>query len=184
MVPGRGTMTSSDPPGALTDAPTSGTIKRLFTEALDSRHGCNATGIAYTVMPEVNAVEEIWCKLLLNDGSVYVGAVYRPPKADAKYPNPLLDHMNLYMLGGTIIMADRYQFVHYNGYSSDTVKVLSGVPQGSVLAPLLFLLFIDDIVEAVNVEADDCMIYSEIKDIGDQVDLNSFLNNVAQWCRE
>lgn len=103
-------------------------------------------------------------------------------KLIAKLGNgPIIDWIRDYL-------SDRHQFVHYNGHSSDTVKVLSGVPQGSVLAPLLFLLFIDDIVETVNVKirlfADDCMIYSEIKGIGDQVALNISLNSVAQWCRE
>ncbi|KAL3198016.1 hypothetical protein MRX96_044547 [Rhipicephalus microplus] len=42
IVPGGARMTSSDPPGALTDAFVNGTIKRLFTAAPDSGHGGNA----------------------------------------------------------------------------------------------------------------------------------------------
>ncbi|KAL3186412.1 hypothetical protein MRX96_027460 [Rhipicephalus microplus] len=42
IVPGGAQMTSSDPPGALTDAFVNRTIKRLFTAAPDSGHGGNA----------------------------------------------------------------------------------------------------------------------------------------------
>lgn len=81
-------------------------------------------GIAYTVMPEVNSVEAVWCKLLLKDGYVYVGAVYRPPNADASYLNPLLDYMNLHMLGGRIIMAGDFNLPDVN-WSSLSLGPLS-----------------------------------------------------------
>lgn len=106
----------------------------------------------------------------------------------------LISKLTEKLSNGTIVgwisdyLLNRYQFVQYNRHNSDTVKFLSGVPQGSVLAPLLFLLFIDDIVETLNVKirlfADDCMLYSEIKDINDQIALNNSLHNVAQWCRD
>jgi len=53
-----------------------------------------------------------------------------------------------------------------DGYMSQEASVLSGVPQGTVLDPLLFLIFINDITENISspirLFADDCLIYREI----------------------
>lgn len=85
-------------------------------------------------------------------------------------------------------LSDRYQYMEYNDYVSDTVLVLSGVPQGSVLAPLLFLLYINDITNHVDVNirlfADDCVLYHTIKTQDDQIKLNNSLYKVAQWCSD
>ena len=64
-------------------------------------------------------------------------------------------------------LSERSQKVVLDGQASDPVPVLSGVPQGSFLGPVLFLVFINDLPEnirsSVRLFADDCVLYRNIK---------------------
>jgi hypothetical protein len=86
------------------------------------------------------------------------------------------------------ILSDRKQKVVIDGISSDIVRVTSGVPQGSVIGPLLFLIYINylysRIISKIRLFADDAVIYREISDDADIETLSSELNNVNLWCHE
>ena len=69
--------------------------------------------------------------------------------------------------------------------SSSFVPVLSGVPQGTVLGPLMFLLYINDIAKGINsplrLFADDCVLYKVINGVEDTNRLQEDLNKLSEW---
>lgn len=83
-------------------------------------------------------------------------------------------------------LSDRKQCVVVGGKKSGTEAVMSGVPQGSVLGPLLFLVYINDIVtttsSCIRLFADDCVIYRTVSDFNDVSTLQKDLNNINSWC--
>ena len=79
----------------------------------------------------------------------------------------------------------RSQFVSVNGYQSQSVPVTSGVPQGSVLGPSLFIYYINDLPKVcealVNIFADDTKIFNSIYSSEDCSKIQSTLNSLALW---
>ena len=73
-----------------------------------------------------------------------------------------------------------------NGAYSDYSGIESGVPQGSVLGPLLFLIYINDLEGNINsnikIFADDTMLFSLVKDPATSAhDLNRDLETIRLW---
>ena len=82
-------------------------------------------------------------------------------------------------------LADRTQKVIVDGVSSSSVQVQSGVPQGTVLGPLLFLVYINDIGKHLNstlkLFADDCMLMRNIETEHDTILLQQDLDDLTTW---
>ena len=83
-------------------------------------------------------------------------------------------------------LTDRKQVVLANGSRSSEAKVTSGVPQGTVLGPLLFLIMINDLPESVmnstvSIFADDTRVTKVIKDEVDIEKLQCDINRVYEW---
>ena len=121
-----------------------------------------------------------------------IGAIFFDfKKAFDSVPHmPLLSKLEKIGLDPHIVMwihnylAERQQRVVINGMSSRSSHVLSGVPQGSILGRLLFLIYIDDITDIelsagsnLVLYADDILLYRPIRNIGDysalQVDIDA-----------
>ena len=83
-------------------------------------------------------------------------------------------------------LMNRKQKVVLNGVSSQSRDVTSGVPQGSILGPLLFLLYVNDLPNVVDslmsLFADDSKIARVINTVEDSLMLQADLENIAEWC--
>ena len=84
---------------------------------------------------------------------------------------------------------DRKQRVVLNGSFSEFTSIESGVPQGSIIGPLLFLIYINDleinIKSNINFFADDTMLYSIVKDPNlSAIDLNHDLDVINKWAHQ
>ena len=84
-------------------------------------------------------------------------------------------------------LSSRRQRVTVLGATSEDLPVTSGVPQGSILEPVLFLLYVNELPEVISSSsrilmfADDTKIFGEIKTLGDASSLQEDLGKLATW---
>ena len=143
------------------------------------------------VLQLLNVVDH-WSKILDNGGTV--DAIYCDfQKAFDTIPHNRLMHLlTFYGLPNPILswiedfLTDRLQHVSVNGITSEQFHAPSGVPQGSVLGPVLFIIYINSmILKAGNANiylyADDLKLYREIKSEDDTELLQKDLDILYDW---
>ena len=115
-------------------------------------------------------------------------------KAFDKVPHKRLIHkLKAYNIDENLIhwiiafLTNRQQKVKINGTLSEWLMVLSGIPQGTVLGPLLFLIYINDLPDVCDnfsklfLFADDAKLYSYVKNDHDSMCLQHNINKLHQW---
>ena len=134
-----------------------------------------------------------WTISLTNRKSVVVGYIDFQRAFDTISHPKLLLKLASYGICGNLFLwiksfiSNRHQCVRINSYLSPTLEILSGVPQGSVLGPILFNLFVNDLPDnfehnvKVKLFADDLKIYSEINSVQDNINFQNHLNVIFEW---
>ena len=105
----------------------------------------------------------------------------------------LLSKLNNYGIRGIALswlksyLSDRQQFVCIDGHNSSMCNIRCGVPQGSILGPLLFLIYVNDLMNSSSILkfvmfADDTTILASHKNLNQLIHiLNSELINISSW---
>ena len=107
----------------------------------------------------------------------------------------LLNKLSKLGIGGKLghwifaFLINREHVINVNGTKSSAARVLSGVPQGSVLGPLLFLIMIGDIDKHVKYStvssfADDTRVTGRISSLDDVKRLQEDLESIYKWAKE
>ena len=165
-------------------------IEYIIPKLADQQHGFLAgrstTSQLMTVFTRINNI--------LDNGDQADVIYFDLSKAFDSVPHKFLIHkLKSFGIHGSLLawltdyLTNRFQRVIINGFESDWLPVTSGVPQGSILGPLLFLLYINDLPTVLSPEtlvaifADDTKIYRKITNPNEALALQSDINALHNW---
>ena len=158
-----------------------------FQSGFRKDHSCNTS---------LTALIDTWLSAI-NDGEL-TGAVFLDFKKafDLVDHSVLLEKLQIYLRNEntlaffTSYLKDRKQFVSINSCSSSTGILTHGVPQGSILGPVLFCIYINDLPLCLEEDkarcdlfADDSSVHAKAKTIEKvEIILQNSLNKIDIWC--
>ncbi|KAK3771263.1 hypothetical protein RRG08_024342 [Elysia crispata] len=134
---------------------------------------------------------DCWTEILDNGGSI--DAIYMDfRKAYDSVPHRRLLHkVRAHGIQGSVLdwidafLSERKQRVYINGSQSQEGQVTSGIPQGSVLGPILFVIYINDLPNEVESEvrifADDTKLFTQSNEQRDREILQADFDRLHQW---
>ncbi len=137
------------------------------------------------------SVLDTWTEAL--DNRIPTDAIYLDfAKAFDTVPHVrLLNKLHGYGIKGNLLawienfLQNRRQCVQINGAKSEWASVTSGIPQGSVLGPCLFVIFIndlpDEVTSCIQMFADDTKVFTKVNSTEDQDKLQEDIDSLYQW---
>ena len=136
---------------------------------------------------------DIWTEILDEGGDLDVIYLDFMKAFDSVPHNRLLYKLERYGIQGNIVgwikdfLIGRKQRVGVKGCYSEWTQVLSGIPQGSVLGPLLFVIYINDLSENISSElfmfADDTKVFRKMGTDEDHSKLQKDITTLEKWSK-
>ena len=167
-------------------------IKYMKSNKLFSKKQFGFLGGRSTTLQLLRVLDE-WTAILDGGGAVDVIYFDFMKAFDKVSHSGLIMKLESYGIGGPLLtwirefLTDRKQRVVINGVESDWAEVTSGVPQGSVLGPLLFVVFINDLPDVVDsgsslyMFADDTKLFRAIASTSDRDTIQCDINEMNKW---
>ena len=170
-----------------------GILVHLSKENLITKHQYGFTQGRTTTTQLLNYINN--CVEEMAKGNVMDTVYFDFAKAFDTVPHRRLERkLECYGINGKVLnwvrafLSNRSQLTKVNGIDSKLEPVISGIPQGSVLGPILFVIYINDLPDVVQTQiylfADDTKILKRIQSKKDSIDLQVDINALERWSKD